>query len=133
MAAEGELAVDEGAAQAVFGVVVGWLDAVGVGEGPERRPVFEQVVGEEAVVLGLGALADGLLEQCTYSSRMVNVTVSLPDELASEAIRAYVGEAPNGGQRRLGFVALGDGPPGFSAREAEQRLEDEGFEPSRSW
>jgi hypothetical protein len=82
---------------------------------------------------------------------MVNVTVSLPDELASraaavaadrgvsvdqlasEAIRAYVGEAPNGGQRRLGFVALGDGPPGFSAREAEQRLEDEGFEPSRSW
>lgn len=80
---------------------------------------------------------------------MVTVTVRLPDELASraaavaadrgvtvdelasEAIRAYVGTAPNG-EKRLGFIALGDGPPGFSAREAEERLEDEGFEPSSS-
>jgi hypothetical protein len=81
---------------------------------------------------------------------MVNVTVSLPDdlasraeaaaaergvtvdELASEAIEAYVGNTPNGQKRSLSFIALGDGPDGFSAREAEERLEDEGFEPSRS-
>src|SRR5438034_8859018 len=44
-------------------MVVGRLDAVGVGEGPERRPVLQEVLGEEAVVLRLGALARGLLEQ----------------------------------------------------------------------
>src|SRR5437870_11738646 len=42
---------------------VGRLDALDLGEGPQRRPALEQVLGEEAVVLRLGALARGLLEQ----------------------------------------------------------------------
>ena len=49
-----ESLVDDGAAQAALGVVVGRLDAVGDGEGPERRPALEQVVGEESVALRLG-------------------------------------------------------------------------------
>jgi hypothetical protein len=62
LGAERELAVDDGAAEAAFGLVVGWLDAVGVAEGPEGGPAFEQVAGELALVLRLGALAGGVLE-----------------------------------------------------------------------
>ena len=78
---------------------------------------------------------------------MVSVTVKLPDdvasraaavaaergvsvdELASEAIEAYLGDQAG---RELGFVALGEAEPGYSARLAEEQLEAEGFEPSRS-
>lgn len=81
---------------------------------------------------------------------MVNVTVSLPDdvasraaaaaagrgvtveELASEALEAYLAHEPDGGTAALSFVGLGDAANGFSARAAEARLEAEGFEPSRS-
>jgi len=80
---------------------------------------------------------------------MVNVTVSLPDdlasraaavaadrgvtveELASEAVEAYLESAP-ASVTGLSFVGLGDAANGFSARAAEERLELEGFEPSRS-
>jgi hypothetical protein len=64
MAAERELAVDDGAAEAAFGVVVGWLDARGVGEGPERGPTVEEVPGELPVVLGSRALA-----RCVFEDR----------------------------------------------------------------
>ncbi len=37
LAAEAELAVDDRAAQRAFGVVVGRLDALVIGEGPSRR------------------------------------------------------------------------------------------------
>jgi hypothetical protein len=76
---------------------------------------------------------------------MVNVTVSLPDdvasraaaaaadrgvtveELTSEALRAYLEheQASNGAD--LSFIGLGDAENGFSARKAEERLEAEGF------
>jgi len=39
------------------------MDAFVGDERPERGPDLEQVVGETAVVLGLGALASGFLEQ----------------------------------------------------------------------
>jgi plasmid stability protein len=78
---------------------------------------------------------------------MVNVTVSLPDdvasrvaaaaadrgvtveELTSEALQAYLEheQAPNGTD--LSFIALGNAENGFSAREAGERLEAEGFTP----
>src|SRR6266540_6778093 len=63
LAAEREFAVDDGAAEAALGMVVGRLDAVGVGEGPEGGPALEEVPGELAVVLGARALAGGVLEQ----------------------------------------------------------------------
>src|SRR5450756_498409 len=63
LAAQGELAVDDRAAQATFGVVVGGLDAGDAGEGPQRRPALEQVLGEGAVAAVAGALARRLLEQ----------------------------------------------------------------------
>src|SRR5713226_8853539 len=63
LAAERELAVDDGAAEAAFGVVVGRFDAVGVGEGPEGGPALEEVAREVAVVLGARAFAGGVLEQ----------------------------------------------------------------------
>ena len=44
-------------------MVVGRLDAVGVGEGPEGGPAFEEVAGELPVVFGAWALAGGVLEQ----------------------------------------------------------------------
>jgi hypothetical protein len=44
-------------------VVVGRLDAIGVGEGPQRRPALEEALGEEAVVLRPQALAGRVLEQ----------------------------------------------------------------------
>src|SRR5438876_2971671 len=44
-------------------MVVGWLDAVGVGEGPECGPAVEEVLGELAVVLRPRAFPGGVLEQ----------------------------------------------------------------------
>jgi len=44
-------------------VVVGWLDAVCVGEGPEAGPAFEEVAGERAVVPGSRAFPVGALEE----------------------------------------------------------------------
>jgi plasmid stability protein len=81
---------------------------------------------------------------------MVNVTVSLPDdvasraaavaadhgvtveELASKALEAYLNGEPTRKTSALSFVGLGDAADGFSARHAEERLEAEGFEASRS-
>lgn len=81
---------------------------------------------------------------------MVNVTVSLPDDiasraaaaaadrgvtveqLASEALEVFLGRKPAFAYPALSFVGLGDAANGFSARVAEARLEAEGFEPSRS-
>ena len=81
---------------------------------------------------------------------MVSVRLSLPDEvaaraaeiaadrgvtvgeLASEALEAYLDRERAFGKAGLSFVALGDAPNGFSARAAEEQLEAEGFEPSRS-
>ena len=81
---------------------------------------------------------------------MVSVTVSLPDEVASraaevaadrgvsveeltsEALEAYLDRERASATSGLSFVALGDATNGFSARAAEEQLEAEGFEPSRS-
>src|SRR5450830_713848 len=63
LAAERELAVDDRAAQAALGVIVGRLDAGHAGEGPQRRPAFQQVLREGAVAAVAGALARRLLEQ----------------------------------------------------------------------
>src|SRR5712692_5608169 len=49
-AAERELAIDDGGAQAALGGVVGRLDIGHVGERPERRPEFEQVLRERVHV-----------------------------------------------------------------------------------
>lgn len=81
---------------------------------------------------------------------MVNVTVSLPDDiasraaaaaadrgvtveqLASEALEDFLDKKRASGSAALSFVGLGDAANGFSARANEARLEAEGFEPSRS-
>src|SRR5450759_2663755 len=63
LAAQRELAVDDRAAQAALGVVVGRLDAGHAGEGPQRRPAFEQVLREGAVAAVARRLARRLLEQ----------------------------------------------------------------------
>jgi hypothetical protein len=57
-AAERQVAVDHGAAQRAFGVVVGRLDAPMVGERPSRRPDLEQVAREAPGVLVALALAE---------------------------------------------------------------------------
>src|SRR5439155_17964990 len=57
LGAEAELAVDDRAAQRAFGVVVGRLDALGVGEGPQCRAELEQVAGDAARVLVARCLA----------------------------------------------------------------------------
>ena len=80
LAAEGELAVDDRAAQTAFGVVVGRFDAVDDGEGPQRGPALEQVGGEETVVLRLRALARGLFEQ---RSQLVRERLDPLEELAA--------------------------------------------------
>jgi hypothetical protein len=49
-AAEGELAVDDGGAQAALGGVIGRLDVGHLGKRPERRPELEQVLGKRAHV-----------------------------------------------------------------------------------
>jgi len=61
--AKREFAVDDGAAEAAFGVVVGRLDPVGVGEGPERGPAVEEILGKGAVVLGARAFPRCVFEQ----------------------------------------------------------------------
>jgi metal-responsive CopG/Arc/MetJ family transcriptional regulator len=78
---------------------------------------------------------------------MVNVTVSLPDdvasriaaaaadrgvsveELTSEALQAYLDHEPTSDGTDLSFIGLGNAENSFSAREAEERLEAEGFTP----
>jgi hypothetical protein len=55
--------VDHRAAQRALGGAVGRLDAVQGGEGPQRGPDLEQVVGESAVVAGACALARGVFDQ----------------------------------------------------------------------
>ena len=52
-----------GAAERAFGGVVGRFDAVDGGEGPERGPDLEQVVGELAVPAVAPALRAGVFEQ----------------------------------------------------------------------
>src|SRR5439155_6188102 len=49
-AAEGELAVDDGGAQAALGGVVGRLHVGNVGEGPECRPELQEVLRERTHV-----------------------------------------------------------------------------------
>src|SRR5450830_1953771 len=63
LAAQRELAVDDRAAQATFGVVVRGLDAGHAGEAPQRRPAFEQVPREAAVATVARRFARRLLEQ----------------------------------------------------------------------
>ena len=81
---------------------------------------------------------------------MVTVTVTLPDEvasraasvaadrgvtvdeLASDALEAYLEGTPVPAAQALSFLGLGEASSGFSARDAEQHLEDEGFERSHS-
>ena len=55
--------MDDGAAERAFGRVVGRLDPVEDGEGPERGPDLEQVVGELAVPAVAPILRRGVLEQ----------------------------------------------------------------------
>jgi hypothetical protein len=66
LAAEGELAVDDGAAQRALGVVVGRVDVWDGGECPERGPELEQVARDPArafVARGLcGVAAQDRLE-----------------------------------------------------------------------
>ena len=49
------------------------------------------------------------------------------DELASEAVEAYVGRRGESNGRSLGFIGIGTSTSGFSAREAEEQLEAYGF------
>src|SRR6266496_275946 len=76
-------AVDDGAAQAALGVVVGRVDAVDDGEGPERGPPLEQVLGEEPVTLGLGALGCCALEQ---RPELLLERGDLPDQRVTVAV-----------------------------------------------
>ena len=63
LGAEREFSVDDRAAERAFGGVVGRLDAVDGGEGPERGPDLEQVVGELPVPAVAPALRAGVFEQ----------------------------------------------------------------------
>lgn len=60
---ERDFSVDDRSTERAFGGVGGRLDPVGVGEGPERGPDREQVVGELVVPAGAPALGAGVLEQ----------------------------------------------------------------------
>ena len=65
LGAEREFSVDDGAAERALGGIVGGLDAVQDGEGPQGGPDLEQVVGELAVPAGPPALRAGCLEQAS--------------------------------------------------------------------
>jgi hypothetical protein len=80
LAAEGELAVDDRAAQAALGGVVGRLDAVELVEGPERRPDLEQVIGEGAGVLVASTLLRVSLPSLPTSSETVLVRLLVNPE-----------------------------------------------------
>jgi hypothetical protein len=61
--AVGELSVDDRAAERAFGGIVGRFDRGVDGEGPQRGPDLEEVVGESSVMAGAFALAGGVFEQ----------------------------------------------------------------------
>ena len=64
-------------------MVVGRLDAVDLGEGPEGRPAFEQVLREQPVIVRFGAFARRLLEQ---RSQLVLERLDLLDEAGADAV-----------------------------------------------
>ena len=57
----GEFAVDDGVAEAVSRVVVGWFDAKGVGERPECGPAAEEFLGKPPLVFHPWAFAGRVL------------------------------------------------------------------------
>ena len=74
-AAEGDLAVDDGAAPPALGAVVGRLHPLDLGEGPKRRPELQQVAGEGAEVAVAGALlAVGLKQRPQSTLRRRDLT-----------------------------------------------------------
>jgi hypothetical protein len=74
-------------------------------------------------------LADDVASRAASAAADRGVTV---DELASEALEAYLGGKPVAPGEVLSFVGLGQASNGFSAREAEELLEAEGFGTSPS-
>jgi hypothetical protein len=92
--------------------------------------------------LGITLSCEGRLD---YHGSMVEVRVHLPDdvasraksaaedrgvtvdELASEALEAYLAGGSVPSDQTLSFIGLGLASNGFSAREAEEQLEAEGF------
>src|SRR4051812_5103518 len=74
----GTLAVDDRAAQGAFGVVVGRLDALVVGERPQRRPELEQVARHPARVPVAGLLAGvGAQERLELAAQRADATLEL--------------------------------------------------------
>ena len=63
LGAEGEFSVDDRFSERSLSGVVGGLDLVDRGEGPERGPDLEQVVGELPVPAVAPSLGAGLFEQ----------------------------------------------------------------------
>jgi hypothetical protein len=48
-----------------------------------------------------------------------------PEDVAAEVLRLHVAVRP--AAERFAFIGIGRAKPGFSAKEAEERLEAEGF------
>jgi hypothetical protein len=63
LGAEREFSVDDRCSKRAFGGVVGRLDPLDRGEGLERGPDLEQVIGEAPVPASAAALRAGVLEQ----------------------------------------------------------------------
>jgi hypothetical protein len=74
-------------------------------------------------------LPDEVASRAASAAADRGVTV---DELASEALEAYLGDAAARSDQALSFIGLGTASNGFSAREAEELFEAEGFGTSPS-
>jgi hypothetical protein len=75
------------------------------------------------------SLSDEVASRVASAAADRGVTV---DELAAEALDAYLRGATAPSGQSLSFIGLGLASNGFSAREAEELLEAEGFRASRS-
>src|SRR5450759_1786344 len=156
LAAQRELAVDDRAAQAALGGVVGRLDAGHAGEAPQRRPALEQVLGEGAVAAVTGALARRLLEQCPKllleraDALKQAVAVSVPAELSPGGEQPLRDPKPGRAELLLGAEPLAVGgevarqvgesrtgvAAGRGSRKAHQRSAQatpENSSPSSAW
>jgi hypothetical protein len=122
-----ELAVDDRAAQAALGSVVGRLHAGDGGEGPERRPELERVVGEapdELVALAFAASLEERLEFALERRDLAHRVQASVSVIGRKALAPDDKQESSRAQKRYRFRRKGSSERGVRAAIARHGRSD---------